>query len=134
MIQNVLCVVDLANPATSGQVLQRAGALATLENARLSVLTVAPDFGVSFWADMMEAGPAKAMLDQANQMLEAFVAKTLPGVKAARYMVAYGDPVGKIPDFVEETAADLVVLGASHAEIAAALARGDEVSVYLVRG
>lgn len=133
MNQNVLCVVDLASPATSGAVLQRAGALATLDNARLTVLTVAPDFGVSFWAEMMDAGPAKAMLEQANRMLEEFVAKTLPGVKAARYLVAYGDPVGKIPEVIEETAADLAVLGASHAEIAAALARGAGCSVYLVR-
>ena len=134
MIRNVLAVVDVASPAFAGVVLQRATALATLDGAKLTVATVAPDFGVSAFGAMWEAGPMKLALDQANEMLKAFADKALPGLQATRYEVYYGAPEDRVPEALAATEADLLVIAANSAPLAAALAERQGLSVYLVGG
>jgi len=137
MHKNVLCVIDIAAPQLSGVLLQRASALATLDQAQLYVLTVAPDMTGGLAGSFLNSGPLKELFDQATKMTHEFVQQTAPGIKIAKHFSALGDLRDEAVKALGETQADLVVMAADRVEFAKELAAGDidgaSPSVYLVR-
>ncbi len=137
MHTNVLCVIDIAAPQLSGVLLQRASALATLDQAQLYVLTVAPDMTGGLAGSFLNSGPLKELFDQAIKMTHEFVQQTAPGIKIAKHFSALGDLRDEAVKALGETQADLVVMAADRVEFAKELAVGDidgaSPSVYLVR-
>lgn len=140
MHANVLCVIDIAAPQLSGVLLQRASALATLDQAQLYVLTVAPDMTGGLAGSFLNSGPLKELFDQATKMTHEFVQQTAPGIKIAKHFSALGNLPEEAIKAANEIKADLVILGGGHADLAQALAgdappvEGKSPSVYIVRG
>ena len=139
MHKNVLCVIDIAAPQTSGVLLQRASALSTLDQAQLHVLTVAPDITGGLASSFLNSGPMKDLFDQATKMTHDFLQQTAPGVKVAKSMTALGDLAEEAFKAAEEVAADLIILASDREDLAPVLTGAEppltiKPSVYVVRG
>jgi hypothetical protein len=93
----VLATVDLSHPAQHKAILTKAAAMAAMDAARLAVLTVIPDFGMTIVGSFFEAGAEKKALTAAGVLLHEIVDTVLgqDAGKASNISCATALPMNK---------------------------------------
>lgn len=141
MTKQILCAVDLTHKDTEKPILQEAAKLADLYGAGLSVVTVVPDYGMTVVGSFFKDSTMKDLVAETDRQLHAFVAEVLPD-RAVQHIVEVGTIYEEILEAIDESGADLVVMGAHKPELAdrfqgpnsARVARYAKVSVLILRG
>ncbi|MBE1284055.1 MAG: universal stress protein [Rhodobacteraceae bacterium] len=141
MTEHVLCAVDLTHSDADKSVLETAAKLADLYGATLSVVTVIPDYGMSFVGSFFPHGTMKKAAETASEQLHKFVSDTLPDTKTVQHIVEIGSVYENILDAIERSQADLVVIGAHKPDLvdrlqgpnSARVVRHAPCSVFVVR-
>ena len=113
MSGSVLCALDVSQPDHEAAVLTRADQLARLDEARLDVLTVVPDFGTSMVGSYFSADFHEKVVAEAKRGLEEIVEKTLgAGANSrVRHIVATGTVYEQVLETAKADAATLIVIG-----------------------
>ena len=143
MSSQILCAIDINQPDTDAEVLRTAHKLARLDGARLDVITVVPDFGMSVVGSYFSPDFHDKAVAHARELLDTFVRDTI-GDKAnedVRHIVATGKAYEEILHAAEEAGSDLIVIGSHRPELrdyllgpnAARVVRHSDCSVYVVR-
>jgi nucleotide-binding universal stress UspA family protein len=113
MYKEILLAVDLAHKKTQMRAVETACEYASKFGARLHVVTVVPDFGMSLVAGFFPADYEEKALAKANAELHAFVKKNVPESIAVQHVVGHGTAYREILRAAEETKCDLIIM-ASH--------------------
>lgn len=139
----ILCAIDVCTPEVDREVLRIAARLADLDGARLDVMTVVPDFGMSAVGQFPDKARQDRALADARQALGDIVSGVLgdAGDRKVRHMVAAGKAYEEILRVAREEGADLIVIGSHRPELrdyllgpnATRVVRHAECSVYVVR-
>lgn len=143
MIETILCAVDVNRLDEETHVLQRAAALARLDDAQLDLITVLPDYGKSVVGGYFEEGHSAKAIAKAKELLTLFGESALGAEMNAkvRHVVAMGAVYHEILVAADKDGADLIVLGAHRPDLsdyllgpnAARVVRHSRASVYVVR-
>ncbi|PWE33774.1 universal stress protein [Maritimibacter sp. 55A14] len=143
MSTSVLCAVDVSQPKVDIEVLKTAARLAALDGARLDVITVVPDFGMSMVGGFFEEGHHDAAVGAARKALKTLVEKALGAEanKEIRHVVATGNAYEQILQTAAQAGTDLIVIGAHKPDFkdyllgpnAARVVRHADCSVHVVR-
>ena len=139
----VLCAVDISQPAVEGDVLKTAAKLAALEGARLDVITVVPDFGMSVVGSFFDEEHHEKAVEKAREALNELVIGTLGEAANAevRHVVATGTAYEQILNAAKQAGTTLIVIGAHKPDFkdyllgpnAARVVRHADCSVHVVR-
>ncbi|WP_095590327.1 universal stress protein [Actibacterium ureilyticum] len=143
MSSSILCAIDISQPEHDVKVLQRAAELAGLDGARLDVITVVPDFGMSVVGQAFDKRFHDKAVDKSRDLLNAFVEKHI-GAEAnaqVRHVIATGKAYEQILKAARAAGSDLIVIGSHKPELkdyllgpnAARVVRHSDCSVYVVR-
>jgi universal stress protein F len=143
MTRSVLCAIDLSHTESEGKVLRTAARLADLDGAKLAVITVLPDYGMSIVGSYFRDGYSKQAAVDVQKALVAFGADTLGSAVNDRiqHIVAFGRAYEEILHAADKSDADLIVIGAAKPAIgdfllgpnAARVVRHAHCSVHVVR-
>ncbi|MGS4947183.1 universal stress protein [Meridianimarinicoccus sp. RP-17] len=139
----VLCALDVSQPAHETPVLRRAAQLAELDQARLDVMTVLPDFGTSmvgsyFKADYHEHAVAEAR-KALGELCEAVLGAELNA--QTRHIVSTGTVYEEVLRVARVDGAALIVIGSHRPALrdyllgpnASRVVRHSDCSVFVVR-
>ncbi|WP_319412769.1 universal stress protein [uncultured Cohaesibacter sp.] len=142
MINTVLCALDISQE-NDEQVLTTANKIAKLENARLDIVVVVPNFRISLVGSYFDENFQNQAVQDAKVALKKRVADILGDDKVTdlRHIVASGSIYEEILETAEQAGADLIVIGAHKPELsdyligpnAARVVRHSKCSVYVVR-
>lgn len=142
MTKHILCAVDTSQK-NDRAVLETADKLARLDGAKLDVVTVVPNFGVSLVGSYFDDNFQKQAVSDAKAFLKQRVIKVLGEERNSelRHVVATGSIYEEILQLAEQTDADLIVIGAHKPDLreyllgpnAARVVRHSNCSVYVVR-
>ncbi|MEO1702780.1 MAG: universal stress protein [Pseudomonadota bacterium] len=143
MIKSILCPIDVSEPQENRPLLEAASQLADLHGAKLQVMTVVPDYGMSVVGQFFDKDHHDKAIEHAQQLLHQIVQEVL-GSKAddaANHLVATGNAYEKILEVADTVDADLIVIGAHKPDFkdyllgpnAARVVRHSKCSVYVVR-
>lgn len=113
MYKEILLAVDLGHPDTQDRAVSTALEYCRAFGARLHVITVVPDFGMSIVGSFFPAGYEQQALEQARDALHAFTAERLPTDLKAQHIIGHGTIYQEILRSAEGVSADLIVM-ASH--------------------
>lgn len=143
MTTTVLCALDINRPDEDAEILRTAKRLADLDNARLDVITVVPDFGASLVGAYFEDHHVKTAKDGAAKALDAMVERVIGSEanQTVRHIVAVGSVYEEVLKAARLSGADLIVIGAHRPDLkdyllgpnAARVVRHSDCSVYVVR-
>lgn len=143
MTKPVLCAIDISQPGVDRQVLERAAQLAALDGARLDVITVVPNFGLSIVGGYFDDSFHDDAVKKSAKLLNEFVVSILGAEanKNIRHVVATGSAYEKILATAKADGAGLIVIGSHKPELsdyllgpnAARVVRHSTCSVYVVR-
>ncbi|MCY4035096.1 MAG: universal stress protein [Hyphomicrobiales bacterium] len=141
MTKHILCAVDLTHDGDARAILVESGRLADFYGARLSVITVLPDYGSSWVGTFFKEGAMKEAAQAASDALHEMVAGVLPERQDVRHIVDIGSAYEKVLEVVEKIGADMVVVGAHRPDFkdrilgpnAARIVRNARVSVLVIR-
>jgi nucleotide-binding universal stress UspA family protein len=141
MYKNVLLSVDLDQESSWRKALPTAAACCKAFGARLHVMTVIPDFGMSIVAQYFPEGYEKQMLDAANAKLHAFIKDRVPPDVAVNAVIGHGTIYEEILRVAQDLGTDLIVLASHRPELrdyllgpnAARVVRHAKISVLVVR-
>lgn len=143
MSKSILCAVDISQPKVDKQVLETAAKLAGMDNARLDVITVVPDFGLSIVGSFFDKAHHDKAVAETAKVLNEFVESVI-GAEAngkVRHVVATGSAYEQILDTAKKAGTDLIVIGSHKPELsdyllgpnAARVVRHSTCSVHVVR-
>jgi nucleotide-binding universal stress UspA family protein len=143
MSKSVLCAVDINRPKDEKHILEEAFRLAKMDNARLDVITVVPDYGMSVVGSYFDADHTKKVKEAAHHHLIE-VTESVVGVEAnkeVRHIVSVGNAYEEILRTANKAGTDLIVIGAHKPDFrdfllgpnAARVVRHSTCSVYVVR-
>ena len=114
---HIFCAVDLTHEADAKAMLTEAGKLADTHDAKLSVITVIPDYGSSWVASFFRDGTLKEAVQAADAALHGLVKDTLPE-RQVQHITELGVAYEKVLEAVDTTGADLVLVGAHKPDLA----------------
>ncbi|MEM7226313.1 MAG: universal stress protein [Pseudomonadota bacterium] len=141
MYKNILLPLDINDPAHQKKACETATALAKTFDAKLHILCVVPDFGMSIVGSFFPKGYEAKMLAEAEAQLDAFVAETFPEELVAQRIVGHGSIYQVILDTAKSSGAELIIMHSHRPELedyligpnAARVTRHARVSVMVVR-
>ncbi|MCT4656627.1 MAG: universal stress protein [Cohaesibacter sp.] len=143
MSKSILCAVDISQPDRDEKVVQIAAKLAKLDGARLDVITVVPNFGMSLVGTYFDENFQKQAVKEAKERLQSVVSDVVGSDMddEVRHIVAAGSIYEEIIELASQTKSDLIVIGAHKPELkdyllgpnAARVVRHSKCSVYVVR-
>ena len=142
MTKRILVAVDLTHLNEAEKLLREANRLAEFYGSELSVITVLPDYGMSFVGSFFKEGTLKEAANAASDTLHELVRKAMPGRDGVQHIVEIGAAYEKVIEAVSTTGADLVVVGAHKPDMAdkiigpnsARIVRMSPVSTLVIRG
>ncbi|MBL4808063.1 MAG: universal stress protein [Rhodobacteraceae bacterium] len=143
MIKSILCAVDISQPQVETNVLKVAAEFAKNNDARLDVISVIPDYGMSIVGSFFSEDHTRKAISKAKEALSTLV-KGVVGTEAnekVRHIVATGSAYEEILKLAEAAKTDLIVIGAHKPDFkdyllgpnAARVVRHSKCSVYVVR-
>ncbi len=143
MSKSILCAIDISEPGVNEKVLKTAAKLAEIDGARLDVITVVPNFGMSIVSSYFKDDFQEKANTEAKRMLKETVTNIL-GAEAdseIRHIIASGSIYEEILRVSHQTESDLIVIGAQAPDIkdyllgpnAARVVRHSKASVFVVR-
>ena len=112
MYNDILVAVDLNDETSSKKTVDVAVVCCRTFGARLHLLAVVPDFGMSIVSQFFPEDYAQKAMDGAAAKLAAFNDATVPDDIEARDIVANGTVYDEILATAKKIDADLIVLGA----------------------
>ena len=141
MYKSILLAIDLPNRETQGKALETAVSLARNFSAKLTVMTVVPDFGMAIVGTFFPDGFEEKALAATQAELEAYVKDKVPDDMGARSIVAHGTIYSEILRVAKEMAADFIIVASHRPELqdyllgpnAARVVRHADCSVLVVR-
>lgn len=141
MYDNILLAVDLAHIEDERESLATAIRYARDFGSKIHILTVVPDFGVSFVGGFFPADHEKKAVAAANTQLHEFTREHIPPDINHRHIVDHGVIYKIILHYAQEVGADLVIMSAGRPELedyllgpnAARVVRHAKCSVLVVR-
>ncbi len=113
MYRDILVTVDLGNQAGELKAMQTAVDYARVFGARLHVMTVVPDYGLSLVGGFFPKEHEHEAIRHAGDALRAFTAQHVPPEIQHRHVIAHGSIYREILHHIAVVKADLVVLSAS---------------------
>lgn len=140
MYKHILLPVDLGDEASFKKSVPVAEKLADSFGAKLHVMTVVPDFGMSIVGQFFPKPHEKDMLAEAQRQLHVFTARYLPDRKV-QHIIGHGSVYQEILKMAGEIKADLIVMASNRAGLedyllgpnAARVVRHGRCSVLVVR-
>ena len=141
MTKHILCALDLSHDKDARAILVESGRLADLYGARLSVITVLPDYGLHWIGTFFEEGSMDKAVSTASDALHKMVSEVLPEKESVRHIVDIGSAYDKVLEVAEKIGVDMIVVGAHRPDFkdrilgpnAARIVRNASVSVLVVR-
>lgn len=141
MYHDILLTVDLSEAEPQIKALDTAVALARSFGARLHVITVVPDFGMSWVGTFFPKDYEKDAIANANRTLRDFVAKHVPDDIPVQHFVGHGTIYREIAQYADRSNCDLIVMSSHRPELsdyllgpnAARVVRHARQSVMVVR-
>ncbi len=141
MYRKILFPVDLSNQDVQVKALSVAIQWCQAFAAELHVLTVIPDYGLSYVAQYFPNGDIEKMSAEVSEKLAGFIAEQVPEEVAATALVRHGTPYNEILTTAEEIGADLIIMGSHRPEFsdyllgpnASRVVRHAAISVLVVR-
>ncbi len=143
MSKSILCAVDINRPDEDRRVLERAVQLAALDQARLDIVTVVPDFGAHLVGAYLQDHHVETAEVKARELLSQLCESVLRAELNAqsRHIVAVGSVYEKVLETAKLSQSDLIVIGAHRLDFkdyllgtnAARIVRHSDCSVYVVR-
>ncbi len=113
MLKHLLLPVDLQHPSSWDHALPTAIALARQNRARLTLLSVTPDFGTPLVAGYFPQDYAEQTRKALHERLRVFVENHLPADLHSDFLVTDGKVWEAILECAQQLGADLIVM-ASH--------------------
>lgn len=139
----ILCAVDVSQPEADRIVLETAARLAAMDGARIDVITVLPDYGLSMVGSFFEEGFHDKAVESSQAALKSFTEDVLGAELSAnvRHVVATGTTYEEILNTAKQAASDLIVIGANKPDMkdyllgpnASRVVRHSKTSVFVVR-
>jgi universal stress protein F len=117
MYKNILFTVDMEHTAESAAALGIAVEEAQRSNASLTVMTVAPGFGMPLVASYFEEGAVKEALKEVARHLKKYVDDNVPEGIETNAVVAEGNPAELILKQAQEDNIDLIVIASHNSQI-----------------
>jgi universal stress protein F len=117
MYKNILFTVDMEHTAESAAALGIAVEEAQRSNASLTVMTVAPGFGMPMVASYFEEGAVKEALKEVARHLKKYVDDNVPEGIETNAVVAEGNPAELILKQAQEDNTDLIVIASHNTQI-----------------
>ena len=117
MYKEILLPIDLNHESSWKKALPSALELARTFGARLHVMTVVPDFGMSIVGGYFPKDFEKTALDGANDALHAFTKQHLPEGVSCQHIVCHGTVYEEILETAKTINADLIVMGSHRPEL-----------------
>ena len=141
MFKEILLPLDLTNRESQGKAVSVAVEQARLSGARLHVMLVVPDFGLSIVGSYFPEGFEKQAIEDSRAALHAFCAEAIPDDLPVQHIVAHGTIYREILRVAEEQRCDLIVMASHRPELrdyllgpnAARVVRHAACSVLVVR-
>lgn len=141
MFRHILVSVDLDAPFDWEKTYPTAIELANQWNARLDVMTVVPDFGMSIVGQFFPAGYEKKMATMVLDRLREKADTGLPEGLSVNHLVGEGNVYEAVLSMAAQREIDLIVIGAHRPELrdyllgpnAARVVRHARCSVLVVR-
>jgi len=141
MFKKILVSVDLDAPFDWDKTYPTALDLAQQWNARLDVMTVVPDFGMSIVGQFFPSGYEKQMASMVMDRLRERAANGVPDGMTVNHLVGEGNVYEAVLSMAEKRSIDLIVIGAHRPELrdyllgpnAARVVRHADCSVLVVR-
>lgn len=113
MYGDILVTVDLGSPETDLKAMGTAVDYARMFGARLHVLTVVPDYGMSIVGGFFPREHEKEALEHASAALHAYTKEHVPADIPHRHIVGHGSIYREILRYAGVAGADLIVMAAS---------------------
>lgn len=141
MYDNILLAIDLAHIETERKAVDTAIRHARDYGSTIHILSVVPDFGVSFVGGFFPSDHEKKAVEAANAQLHKYTSEHIPSEVRHRHIVDHGVIYKIILHYAREVAADLIVMSAGRPELedyllgpnAARVVRHAKCSVLVVR-
>lgn len=113
MYADIMLAVDLVDVGSQMKAVRTAASLAGTFGARLHVITVVPDYGMSIVGGYFTKEHEHQAIEAADKALHAFTAEHLPKEIKLQHIVGHGTIYREILRYAAETGCDLIVM-ASH--------------------
>ncbi len=141
MFKNILMPIDLQHVESSNKAVQVAAEMAQRQSARLTVMTVIPDYGMSVVGSYFPEGYEAEMTAKVTKDLAAFCAAELPQGLDLHQIVVHGTAYEEILRVAGELGIDLVVMAAHRPELkdyligpnSSKVVRHADCSVFVIR-
>lgn len=142
MYKDILLPIDLGHDSSWEKALPVALGLCQAFGARLHIMTVIPDFGMSIVGSFFPKDFEKDTLKGAETQLHEFVREQVPEGIEVQHIVAHGTVYEEVLATQKKIGADLIVMGSHRPELAdyllgpnaARVVRHADCSVLVVRG
>jgi nucleotide-binding universal stress UspA family protein len=112
MYKDILIPVDISQESSWKKALPTAVEYAKAFGARLHVMTVVPDFGMTIVAEYFPREYERNALGDANQRLHEFVKAHVPQEVPVQHIIAHGAIYDEILKTARTIGADLIVMAA----------------------
>ena len=141
MYSDILLAIDLGHLEDERRAVETVVEYARAFHARIHIMTVVPDFGMSIVGGFFPKDFEKQAVEKANAALHAYADEHIPADIRRRHIVGYGVIYKEILKYAEVAKADLIVLSAHRPELedyllgpnAARVVRHGNCSVLVVR-
>lgn len=112
MYKDILVSVDLGDADAETSTIAAAVEYARAFGARLHVMTVVPDYGLSIVGGFFPKEHEQDALDHANKILHEFTHRHVPAELKHRHIIGHGSIYRQILHYAGVVGADLIVLAA----------------------
>jgi nucleotide-binding universal stress UspA family protein len=141
MYHDILLAVDLNHPEAEQRAVETVVEYARAFKARLHIMTVVPDFGMSIVGGFFPKAYEKEALASVKEKLHEYAKEKVPSDITRRHIVGHGVIYKEILKYAEVVKADLIVMSAHRPELedyllgpnAARVVRHANCSVLVVR-
>lgn len=117
MYENILVPIDLDDDTSWQKSLPQAIELAEADGAKLSVLTVVPDFGMAVVGSFFPENFEKQIQAEAKTALTRLVGNVVPAGVKVETLIARGSVYQEIMAVADRIGADLIVMTAHRPEL-----------------
>ncbi|MCP4298339.1 MAG: universal stress protein [Proteobacteria bacterium] len=111
MYKKILLPIDLAHPSSSAKIVENAIMMSQIHKAKLHVLAVVPDFGMSWVGSFFPENFEKEAGKEASRQLHEFVKANIPSDIEIEYDVRMGTVYDEVLLVAKEIEPDLIVMG-----------------------
>lgn len=140
MFKTILLPIDISEDGADYPAVPVAVEYAKAFKAKIILLTVLPDYEMSFASHLFDSGVVKKILTDTKKKLQQFIEKNLGGVSAEAH-VLQGTVYECIIEKAKKNKADLIIMSANRPELkdyllgpnAARVVRHSDCSVLVVR-